>query len=87
MLFFQSHRAEEALITVANLVKNFKSGSINTAFVTSIIRDQILLRKGDRFINAWIEPFAMIGGSTLLTRRESFIYQDWGLTIGLSSLA
>ena len=86
MPFFQSHRANEAIVTGASLVKNFKSGSTNTASVTSIIRDQILLGKGARCLNAWIEPFAMIGGSTLLTRRESFIYQDWVLTIGLSSL-
>lgn len=66
--------------------KNFKIGSINTASATSIIQDQNLLGKGDHFINAWIEPFVMIDDSTLLTRRESFIYQDWGLTIGLSSL-
>ena len=86
MSFFQSQRAKKALITVASLVKNFKSSSTNMTSVTSIIRDQILLGKGDHFINAWIESFAMIGGSTLLTRREFFIYQDWGLTIGLSSL-
>ena len=86
MPFFQPQRANEVLIIVAGLVKTFKNRSTNTASAISILRDQNLLGKGDRFINAWIEPFAMIVGSTPLTRHESFTYQDWGLTIGLSSL-
>ena len=85
MLFFQSQRVNDALIVVVGLVKIFKSGSANTDFTISILLDQNLLGKGDPFINVWIEPFAMTGGSILLTRHESFTYQDWGLTIALFS--